>query len=140
MEQIVKLLMIENQRNGDDFIEAPSWEDIEAALHKIDGCHVTYLGFYKEEEPTEEDFLMVGGGIDGKHYVCCYYNKGDDHYVLNLHEKEPDKIVDVPIGQMGAKKKKYCNDLKDIIAPVKYFYETGNMSPDVIWEIPVFKR
>jgi hypothetical protein len=132
---IVKLLMVENQPEGDDFIEEPTWDDIEEALNMMEGNDRTYIGLYKVEEPTDEEFLMVGGGEDGKNYVCTYYNRAKGEYtVVNQHEKDPDGVIEVPIGQVIGKRKKFCNDLKDIIQPVKYFYESGTMSPDVKWE------
>lgn len=131
---IVKLLMIDNQPEGDDFIEDPTWDDIEEALSKMEGNYRTYLGLYKDEEPTESDFLMIGGGVEKKQFVCSYFNEGDEYYVVNQQEKDPDAIVDVPIGQMGAKEKKYVNPLDNILGAVKYFYEKGEMSPDVKWE------
>lgn len=131
---IVKLLMVDNQPDGDDFIDNPTWEDIEEALNNMDGQNKTYLGFYKNEEPNDEEFLMVGGGNGKQQFVCCYYNEGEEFYVLNQNEKDPDTVVDVPIGQMGRKKKKYINNLDAILDPVKFFYKTGTMSPDVTWQ------
>ena len=131
---IVKLLMIDNQPEGDDFIEDPSWDDIEEALNLMDGSYRTYLGLYKEEEPTEGDFLMVGGGVDKEQFVCSYFNEGEEYYVLNEQEKDPETVVNVPVGQMGAKKKKYVNPKGNILDAIKHFYETGDMDPEVKWQ------
>ena len=75
---IVKLLMVENAQEGDDYIDNPTWEVVEEALNKMDGETTSYVSFYKDEEPNDEEFLMVGGGVDGKNYVCCYWNDGDE--------------------------------------------------------------
>ena|SRR5688572_19728689 len=127
----VKLLMIDNQPAGDTFIDYPSWKDIEEALYLMDGHYRTYLGLYKQEEPGQ-DFLMVGGGRDGI-YVCSYYNKNMEYYVLNETVADPETVIDVPIGQMNAKQKIYCNALADIVESVQYFFQTGTMNPLVKW-------
>jgi hypothetical protein len=131
--QIVKLLMIDNQPEGDDFIDNPTWLEIETALHQMDGKYHTYLGLYKANEPTEGDFLMVGGGMNPQNFVCSYFTGDTEYYVINENEIDPETVVEVPIGQMNVKQKKYCNDLLYILPAVKYFYETGSMSPGVKW-------
>lgn len=134
MGRIVKLLMTENQMDGDIYTTNPSWNDVEKSLISIDGNLITYVGLYKDEEPDSDEFLLIGGGDSGN-YVCSYYNDGDEYYLVNPRENEPDKLVEIPIGQMNVKPKKYFNNLEIIISTVKFFYETGKMLDSAQWDL-----
>jgi hypothetical protein len=82
------------------------------------GRNRTYLGIYLEDAPTEADFLMVGGGLDGN-YVCSYYTNEVEYCIINKIKTQPGTVIAVPIGQMNAKKKMYCNDLLQCTRYVK---------------------
>lgn len=131
---IVKLLMIDDQPSGDDFITDPSLEDIITSFKQLNGHNHTYIGLYKEEEPNMDEFMLVGGGTDK--YVCSYYKDGDEYYLTNNDINEPDKLVEIPIGQMNIKPLKYVSSNPDeIIHALEAYYTTGEMAEDLHWEM-----
>lgn len=125
--------MIDDQPTGDDFISDPSLEDIISSFKQLNGQNHTYIGLYKEEEPNMDEFMLVGGG--GDKYVCSYYKDGDEYYLVNNNIIDPDKLVEIPIGQMNIKPLKYVSSSPDeIIQALDTYYSTGEMAPDLQWE------
>ncbi|MBC9932498.1 hypothetical protein [Chitinophaga qingshengii] len=130
----VKLLMIDHQPAGDDYIIHPNLDDVLQSCRQLNGSTRTYIGLYATETPNADEFMLVGGG--GSHYTCCYYKDGDEYYLLNPHVNNPDQLVHIPIGQLNIKPMKYCSSsMEDILQALQTYCTTGEMDAALTWEL-----
>ena len=98
----------------------------------LNGVTRTYLCLYTEEEPSADEFFLIGGGKNDI-YVCTYYN-GDEFSQINDLYKDDESIIMVPVGQTSGKLKKQCISLAQALQSTQYFFEKGEIKGFPGWE------
>lgn len=108
----------------------PSWDDIEAAIRRLDGeaCTLLILGI---GDPVPH--MGVGGGEGGNYVV---YVTPDNLTFINLiNPKAPKGTCELKAGgQYGDYDLKLCVSLVDALAAAKTYAETGQLNSTSTWE------
>jgi ssDNA-binding replication factor A large subunit len=80
--------------------------------------------------------LIIGGGNDGRYSVVL--TEGDDQAFYTLVDPKGNRDIEVTIvtgGQSGAFPGNQSVDLEAAIAAVRHFYNVGEPSPGLTWQV-----
>ncbi|HLP89232.1 MAG TPA: Imm1 family immunity protein [Nostocaceae cyanobacterium] len=94
-------------RNEENFIENPTWEQIESAISELDGTTKTLVSL----EADDGSYMMIGGGNSGKYVVTATLDnenfyillRGSDLPKLNLLKPKINKSKQKPNLQLFLK-------------------------------------
>jgi hypothetical protein len=107
---------------------ANSWEEIEAAIRRLDGHRSTLVTL----EAENETHMAIGGG-NSKYLVYVTFDNEDFHYLVDL--SQPDKSETLVVGgQEGIYPAKCCVDLSTTLKAARGFAEFGKIEKSVAWE------
>lgn len=109
-------------------IRDPKYEDVSAALHRLDAKKYTMLTCVACDNST----LVVGGG-SGAYIV--YYSPDDlVFYILLGNESASGSIVINIGGQEGDYSQRHVIDIDCALKALKFFYTTAQMDEEQKWE------
>jgi hypothetical protein len=132
-------------RNEENFIENPNWQQIKTAICELDGNTKTLVSL----EVDDESYMMIGGGNAGKYIVTAtldnevfysllypvnYEIAKSDVYAKNNSvnsDNEPKLIVG---GQAGNYAEKVCVNLPQCLIAAITFTESGKLESLFFWE------
>ncbi|MEA5554425.1 hypothetical protein VB713_26170 [Anabaena cylindrica UHCC 0172] len=139
-------------RNEENCIKNPSWQQIKTAICELDGSTKTLVSL----EADDESYMMIGGGNAGK-YVVTTTLDNEIFYSL-LHPVDISKShtsaqkINLSIfyqalintnndiqkltvgGQTGNYPAKICVNLPQCLIAAITFYESGELEPLFTWE------
>ncbi len=128
----VSNLSIENwnsNRDEGEFIENPTWNQIEAAIHDLNGKSKTLVILGADNET----YMAIGGGESEKYIVNVTFDNISFTNLVDLSKpKEIEKLV--VGGQEGNYPAKLCVDLQKVLLAAKKFAELGQLEQSVSWE------
>jgi hypothetical protein len=116
-------------RNEGEFIENPDWNQIEAAIRKLDGKSQTLVTLGVDDET----YMTVGGGGAGKYVVSVTFDNISFHNLVDL--SKPDETEKLVIGgQEGIYPAKMCVDLLPCLLAARTFAESGKLDTLLSWQ------
>jgi hypothetical protein len=113
----------------------PTWEDIEAAIRRLDKFRYPIVWLDLKEVPTEDGagprFDLVGGYGDywfgvfeaDKQWRFCDPSQGDDLVPLWTSDQG-----------FSDEARHVCHDLEQVFEAARYFCDTGERTPSSMWE------
>ena|SRR5882724_3761896 len=109
----------------------PRWEQIESAIHRLDGntCTLVALGIGAPPVPH----MAIGGGEDGR-YIVYATNDNLAFATLMNPMATPGKCSLVAGGQRGEYESRNCVGLKDALRAARTYAETGAADATLTWE------
>jgi hypothetical protein len=113
---------------GQDLIENPSWQNIEAAIHALDGKHRSVVSIGGEGHAH----MSVGGGDRGQYVVYATFDSANFFTLLSLDQSE-GKLLPSVAGQEGDYDKKIVVDLQSALTAAKTFAEHGKIDGKLNW-------
>ena len=130
-------LVIYDLWHGNNFeqieIRNPSLEKLYEVISKLDGMITTEVSIYTQEESI---CLCIGGGNDKLYNVYYSENYGEDNYTLKKEKFILGKVHKlITGGQVGDFEDEICVDIHVVRSVVKFFYHTGGMIKDYIWNL-----
>ncbi len=108
--------------------EARGWEEIEAAIRKLDGHRRTLVTL----EAEGEMHMAIGGGT-GKYLVYVTFDNENFNYLVNPTKSDNAETLVVG-GQEGIYPAKWFVDLTTTLRAAKSFAEFGTIEKSVVWE------
>lgn len=116
-------------QNESSFIENPTWQQIEAAIHELDGKTQTLITLGVDEET----YMSIGGGEEGKYIVNITFDNMTFH---NLTDRtQPEQIEELVVGgQLGNYPAKFCVDLPTTLLVAQTFARSGELENSMTWE------
>lgn len=119
---------VDNKDEG-DFIENPSWQEIETAILELNGKSKTLVTLGADEET----YMSIGGGEAGKYIVNVTFDNMSFYNLVNFSKSEQIETLVVG-GQAGDYPAKMCVDLQTVLLAGKTFVELGKLEESVTWE------
>jgi len=107
----------------------PTWDQIEASLRKLDGLNFSYIQLSPSK--NNEEFLVLGGGKDGK-YLCFYYYMNESYCVFNPLETCNEK-VEINIGKVSERNKNELINIDMVLSISKIYSQNGKRDDSVNW-------
>jgi len=109
--------------------ENPTWQDIEAAIRRLDRDQFPFIYLFRDPEASKSDvpdFTVMGGD---KAYVF-----GPEE-TLFYDETHADTKIAVWLSDQGASfsDKQVCHDLEVVLRATRLFSETGQLDPGLKW-------
>ncbi|NEQ36787.1 MAG: hypothetical protein F6K40_11060 [Okeania sp. SIO3I5] len=118
-----------NQDEG-DFIENPTWQQIESAIGELNGTSKTLVTLGADEEI----YMSVGGGAGGQYIVNVTFDNLTFYNLVDLSQLEEVQQLVVG-GQLGNYQAKICVDLQTALLAAKTFALAGELEESVSWEV-----
>lgn len=119
---------VDNKDEG-DFIENPSWQEIETAILELNGKSKTLVTLGADEET----YMSIGGGEAGKYIVNVTFDNISFYNLVNFSKSEQIEKLVVG-GQVGDYPEKMCMNLQTVLLATKTFAELGKLEKSVNWE------
>jgi hypothetical protein len=107
----------------------PTWDQIEGAIHALDGKTRTLVTMGGEGEAH----MAIGGGKDGRYVCYATFDNEIFHNLLNPSKQEGIVML-VAGGQEGDYSAKMIVDLDAVLAAARTFAENGELDQSVEWE------
>lgn len=116
-------------KNENDFIENPNWNQIEVAICELDGKSKTLVTL----GANDETYITIGGGELGKYVVSVTF---DNISFLNLVDLSKTDTTEKLIvgGQEGIYPAKMCVDLLPCLLAARTFAESGKLDSLLSWQ------
>lgn len=118
-------------------IDNPTWEDVERAIHALDGTAITevMLSPPPPKGPPEGDHHMgIGGGKDG---CCIVYITEDNLHFWNLRDtakKNKEKSIRMTVGgQEGDYYEAQCVPREWALKVARDYFDHGRRADSVTW-------
>lgn len=108
-------------------IKNPTWEDVEAAIIKMDGKRYSSVGMLL----GNEDNMIVGGGAD-KYVVGV--RLGDGLYNLMNRWGVEDREVEVVAGEKNDFPENEIISQQDALTAAKYFFHNHSLDTTYTWK------
>jgi hypothetical protein len=108
---------------------APSLEEVEAAIKRLDGKRHTIVTI----DGTDRAHMAVGGGGDGQYIVYASFDN-ERFFTLKSAERSDSKVLLLVGGQDGDYPKSIVVGLPLALAAAKTFAETGQIDPKLLWQ------
>lgn len=118
---------IGNQNQG-DFIENPSWSQIETAIRELNGESQTLVTLGIDEDA----YMSIGGGAN-KYIVTVTFDNLNFYVLINSPKSEQIQTLVVG-GQNGNYPANQCVDLLHCLLAARTFTESGKLDTLLIWE------
>jgi len=119
------------RRRSDSEIAEPTWEQVEAAIRRLDNDRWNDVYLYPASSDTET-YLCVGGG-SGRYLVSG--SIGNEVFPTVIDPANP-AIEDVPLvvgGQEGLYPANWIVDLTTALGACKVYYDLGHPGGDITW-------
>jgi hypothetical protein len=116
-------------RNEDEFIENPDWNQIEAAIRELDGKSKTLVTLGVDDET----YMTIGGGESGKYIVSVTFDNISFHNLVDLSKSDGTEKLVVG-GQEGIYPAKICVDLLPCLLAARTFAESGKLDQLLSWQ------
>lgn len=145
-------------KNEENFIENPNWNQIETAIRELDGKTKTLVSL----EADDESYMMIGGGESGKYIVTATLDRInyvllflDSNRIRNLASRRtlqftqisrysarrkrlverPETIQNLVVGgQAGKYPAIMCVDLRYCLVAAKTFTQSGKLNKYLSWK------
>jgi len=116
-------------KNEGNFIENPTWEQIESAICELDGQTKTLVTLGADEET----YMTIGGGEGDRYIVNVTF---DNIKFYNLVDRAQRSQIEKLVvgGQLGDYPASICADLKTVLLAAKTFTISGFLEESVTWE------
>ena len=114
-------------KNQGNFIENPSWSQIETAIRELDGESKTLVTLGIDEDT----YMSIGGGIN-KYVVITFDNF--NFYVLTGSPKSEQIQTLVVGGQNGNYPANQCVDLLHCLLAARTFTESRKLDTLLTWQ------
>jgi len=124
-------------RIGEASLPDPDWQQVQYALHKIDGVKLDTVSL----EIAGKGSLVIGGGDNGRYMVVYFPELHPDLPSMTLTDLSlfgPDIILTIQTPAPFAPK--YAVKLPLVLRVVEHFYHTGQVPKDVRWELDTTKE
>ncbi len=117
-----------NQDEG-DFIENPTWDQIEQAIRELDGKSKTLVTLGADDEC----YMSIGGGEFGKYIVNVTFENVSFHNLVD--RSKPDTIEKLIVGgQEGNYSAKMCVNSESAVLAAQTFTASGKLEISLSWE------
>ena len=123
--------------HSDDVLD-PTWEQIEAAVGRLDRCLFPFVWLYKTPvEATGDDtpqFEVTGG--DGAYVVLLRPDDDERRGLVLQNPSGGDDEVDVWVSDQGASFAGHdvCTSMDEVLRVTRYFFEHGGAAPHTRWK------
>ena len=117
-------------RDDGDFIENPTWQQIESAIGELNGTTQTLVTLGADEEV----YMSIGGGARGKYIANITFDNLTFHNLVNRSQVEEVQQLVVG-GQLVNYQAKICVDLQTALLAAKTFALAGELEESVSWEV-----
>lgn len=118
-----------SNKNESDFIEKPSWTQIESAIRELDGKSKTLVTLGVDEDT----YMTIGGGESRKYIVSVTFDNISFHNLVDL--SKPDGTEKLVVGgQEGIYPTKMCVDLFPSLVAARTFAESGKLDSLLSWQ------
>ena len=117
-------------RDEGDFIENPTWQQIESAIVELNGTTQTLVTLGADEEV----YMSIGGGARGKYIANITFDNLTFHNLVNRSQVEEVQQLVVG-GQLVNYQAKICVDLQTALLAAKTFALAGELEESVSWEV-----
>jgi len=119
-------------------ISLPTWEQIEAAIRRLDKFHYPFIYLWptlhdSEHECTEgREWFCVVGGKGEYWFAATIGDRWENHY---LNPAAGDQEVDLWTSDQGfaARDRHVCRDPDIVLRATRYYAEHGVYDPSVCW-------
>lgn len=118
-----------SNKNESEFIEKPSWNQIESAIRELDGKNKTLVTL----GVNEDTYMMIEGGESRKYVVSVTFDNLSFHNLVALSKSDTTEKLVVG-GQEGIYPAKICVDLLPCLLAARTFTEAGELDPLVSWQ------
>lgn len=121
-----------------DSLPDPTWEDIEAALRRLDAGEFAGVALHRNEHRPDEpatDSLDVSGGPAG--YLVTWERPGTGEVVLiDPDQPERSELVGVVQHDQGiwVPARMVCRNLELVIEVARHYAATGRRLPSACWD------
>lgn len=116
-----------------EVVSAPGWEQIEAAIRRLDRFHYPWVWLRLTEDEGNTDCLTVMGG-SGAYWVAL---TAGEHDQLRLFDPEKSsRDVELWTSDQGYSDHEFhvTDDIALILEVARHFAETGRPLPSTDWE------
>jgi hypothetical protein len=111
----------------------PSWEQVEAAIRRLDRFGHPFLFLRLREDVPDDERLDVMGG-EGAYWVAGLFGGYFQRRFVNL-AGGGDKVRVWTSDQGFADEERFiCKDVELVLKVARYFAEHGDFDPSVSWE------
>ena len=115
-------------------IQHPTWEDIEAAIRRLDKDCYPYVNLFRAEHAEEDDpidFNVIGG--DGEYAFDCRVADTEYRY---FDPTQSDKEVAIWLSDQGwqCAETYVCYDVTVVLQATRYYCEHGTPDPSLTWQ------
>lgn len=118
-----------SNRNAENLIQSPNWNQIEAAIRELDGKSKTMVTL----GTNDETYMTIGGGQSGKYVVTVTFDNFDFYTLVDL--SKPDEIEQLVVGgQEGNYPAKMCVDLLSCRLAARTFVQSGKLDELLAWQ------
>ena len=137
--QVLKFYRFADNRHQIQRVDAPCWEEIEAAIREMNGETRTAvtIAMSAESEENMTYTLTVGGGLDGQY--TCSAGLGDRDTIHNLLDRAKEGVEGaalMPIGlQWFEVASREIVSLDDVLPAVRAYAERGEIDPRLTWDV-----
>ncbi len=115
-------------KNKGDFIENPSWSQIETAIRELDGESKTLVTLGIDEDT----FMSIGGGAN-KYIVTVTFDNCNFYVLIDSPKSEQIQTLVVG-GQNGNYPANQCVDLLHCLLAARTFTESRKMDTLLTWQ------
>jgi Immunity protein Imm1 len=115
-------------KNQGDFIENPSWSQIETAIRELDGESKTLITLGIDEDT----YMSIGGGAN-KYIVTVTFDNSNFHVLIDSPKSEQIQTLVVG-GQNGNYSANQCVDLLHCLLAARTFTESGKLDTLLTWQ------
>lgn len=115
-------------------IADPTWEDVEAAIRRLERFRYPFVWLYRTSNPEEDwpyDFNVIGG--EGEYGMDSMADGTYDRY---YDQSRGDDIIEVWRSDQGAtfEAKYCCPSLDTVLRATRYYCEHGTLDPSLFWQ------
>jgi hypothetical protein len=111
----------------------PSWEQIEAAVRRLDRFRHPFLFLRLREDMPDEDRLEVMGG-DGAWWVARTFGGHLQRRLVNPEGGDEEVRVWTSDQGFADEGRFVCENIEVVLQVTRYFAEHGDFDPSVAWE------
>jgi hypothetical protein len=115
-------------------IRNPTWDDVEAAVCRLDRFHYPFAWLYRTADPEEgmPPFSVAGG--EGE-FAMDSTEDNNSAYYRYFDASRGDEMIEIWTSDQGAtfEAKYCCQSLDTVLRATRYFHEHGTLDPSLIW-------
>jgi len=129
-------------------VPSPSWNEIEAAVRRLDGRRYRWLQLWPTADPADHDpdpgsheHVEVVGGA-GVYLLRVSFADGRDAHldfpewphrdVMVLPDPSGFGFVD---GMWSESARRVCREVEVVLRAVRHYCDTGELNPSLVWDV-----